>query len=161
MFLEPVDNQSKMSEKTGKRLKTFIEIIGTIGLLASILYAYLLIRPGAHTKDLSVTGSMLWNGEAAETVSVILCPAGTTPGPSIFGIGGDCDVASAPWTIVDASGEYHFFKIPPGKYTIFYKWPSEDDWNLGKTVKDSYLIYIEEGSVTKVDSISVLRETTE
>ncbi|XOB41328.1 MAG: hypothetical protein ACKKMW_01185 [Candidatus Nealsonbacteria bacterium] len=39
------------------------------------------------------------------------------------------------------------------KYTIFYKWPNKDDWKLGETTKEFYLVFVKEGSIAKIDSI--------
>ena len=139
-------------DKNSKESFPWEEMITTIGILA-LLASVVLLTHYRTPSGLSVTGTMFWNGEPAETVSVIFCPSGTLSGLSIplFRIEGGCDEKSAPWTIIDSSGEYHFSNIPPGKYTIFYKWPGEDEWNLGETVKESTLIFVEEKGVTKVD----------
>ena len=148
-------------DKNSKESFSWEGIIGVIGLLVLISGTFLLMRPGTRLPPgLSVTGTMFWNGEPAETASVILCPAGVVPGVPYLGEAGQCE-KFAPYVIIDASGEYRFFNIPPGTYTIFYKWPNEDEWNLGKTVKESYLIYVEERSITKVDPITVVRKATE
>lgn len=136
----------------GKIVLTWISYFIFIILLAIVAMTYIYFRSlGPH--GLSITGTVFWDGEPAETVSVILCPAGTTPGLSypFFGIEGGCDEKSAPYAIIDASGKYRFFNIPSGDYWIFYKWLDEDDWNLGETTKESYLVLVKEGSVAKVD----------
>lgn len=132
--------------------------IATIGLIALIVGVVFTMRIPPIPPGLSVIGTMFWNGKSAETVSVILCPAGTVPGLSypFFSIG--CDEKLAPRTIIDASGRYRFFNIPSGKYTIFYKWPDEDDWNLGEPIKGSFLVFVEKGNIAKVDPIPASRK---
>ena len=124
----------------------------TIIIFIAVVVFSMKIPPG-----LSITGTILWSGKPAETVSVILCPTGIVPGISYLGEAGQCE-KFAPYSIIDASGKYRFFNIPPGTYTIFYKWPGEDDWNLGETTKGSFLVFVKEGSITKVDPIPAFRE---
>ncbi len=160
-MLNHKDENSKKSSFSLSSSTSWENIIAIIGSIALIVGVVLLMKILPIPPGLSVIGTILWNGEPAETVSVILCPAGTLPGPSYFGVGGGCDEKSAPHAIIDASGKYRFFNIPSGEYTIFYKWPNEDEWNLGKTVKESYLIYVKDRSITKVDPITVVRKATE
>lgn len=143
----------------GKIVLTWISYLILIILLVIVAMAYIYFG-SLSLHGLSITGTMFWNGEPAETVSVMLCPSGTAPGISypLSGIEEGCDEKSAPYAITDASGEYRFFNIPSGKYWIFYKWLDEDDWNLGETTKESTLIFVKEGSVTKVDPIAAFKE---
>jgi len=129
-----------------------------IGIGIFVLIVIVVLKMNYRTPPgLSVIGTMFWNDEPAEVVSVILCPAGIVPGVSILGEAGQCE-KFAPYAIIDASGKYRFFNIPSGKYTIFYKWPDEDGWDLGETIKESTFIFVEEGSITKVDPIAASRK---
>jgi hypothetical protein len=157
------NNRDKNSQKLSFRLSlstNWIGIIAIIGLFALIAGIFFTMNSSTHP-GLSITGTMFWDSEPAELISVKLCISGDGPGFSSssypFGRKDKC-IGFEQNAITDASGEYRFFNIPSGKYTIFYKWPDQDYWDIGKTIKESYLVFVKEGSITRVDPIAAYRE---
>lgn len=150
--------ETNYKESNSKRSFIWFCPLRDMTAITIIIWIAVVVLSMRTPPGLSITGTMFWNGEPAEVVSVILCPAATLPGPSFFGIGGGCDEKSVPRTIIDASGKYRFYNIPSGKYTIFYKWPDEDDWKLGETTRGTTLVIVKERGITKVDPIPAFRE---